>query len=394
MENTFSINLISLLLILGAVQGVFLSILLLTKYRIRPANRFLGLLVLFYSLFILNFMLSNYTALQEKHPHWLMILSGLPFLFGPFHLIYVAELTDTHLKFARVHWYHFLPFILHKLYYLQAYFISSEELSAIMIQIQLNNPPFHIILSDFSVATIGIIYMIIALVVLKRYSRKIQHVYSSLEKLNLSWLRFFTYAAFFIWSVVSVENILTVFSINVSQFFSAVPLLTSVYIYTTGYIGMFKAEIFEQPDVKNNLAQAHEIEERKSIDGKIQRYQKSGLSEQNASSYLKKLISFMEKEKPYLNSELTLNDLSEKLNIPSHNLSEILNTRLNQNFFEFINQYRVNEVRKNLEDPAKDHLTLLSIGLDAGFNSKSGFNAIFKKFMNVTPSEYRQSVRT
>ena len=101
----------------------------------------------------------------------------------------------------------------------------------------------------------------------------------------------------------------------------------------------------------------------------------------------------MSEDKPYLNSDLTLNDLSEKLEISSHNLSEILNTQLNQNFFDFVNQYRIDEVKKNLADQKMDHLTLLSIAFDAGFNSKSGFNAIFKRYTNLTPSQYRQTVR-
>jgi AraC-like DNA-binding protein len=322
-----------------------------------------------------------------------MILSGLPFLFGPLHLIYVAELTDTHLTFARFHWYHFLPFLVYKIYYLQVYFISIEELSAIMNQIQLDNAPFHITFFRVLVAVMGIIYMIVALVVLNRYSRKIQNIYSSLDKVNLYWLRFFTYAACFVWSVVFIENLLSTVGINMSRFFFSVPILTSIFVYAIGYIGMFKTEIFEQPDVQKNLIQAHEIEQSKGIVRKDQKYQKSGLTEQKASQYLNKLKTFMENEKPYLNPDFTLNDVSEQLNISNHNLSEILNTRLNQNFFDFINHYRVEEVKKHLVDPGNDHLTLLSIGLDAGFNSKSGFNAIFKKYMNITPSEYRQNVK-
>ena len=112
METGISVDLVGLLLLLGAVQGIFLAVLLFTKYRTCRANIYLGFLILFYSLFVFSFMISNIKSLQQNYPHWLMILSGLPFLFGPLHLIYVGELTDTHLKFARFHWYHFLPFVL------------------------------------------------------------------------------------------------------------------------------------------------------------------------------------------------------------------------------------------------------------------------------------------
>jgi AraC-like DNA-binding protein len=394
MENNFSINLIGLLLSLGAVQGIFLSILLFSKYRTHPANRYLGLLVLLYSLFIFNFMLSELTFFKERFPHLLMILSGLPFLFGPFHLIYVGELTDSHLKIARFHWYHFLPFLIYKIFYIQVFFLSTEDLQAIFQQISMGSPPFHITLSSILLAVIGVIYSIIALIVFTRYSVKIQNIYSSLDKINLYWLRFFTYTAMFVWSVVLTESILSVSGVDVKPYFILVPVLTSIFVYATGYIGLYKTEIFEQPEVQKNLKQAHEIEERKYGYNDDQRYQKSGLSERKASQYLEKLKRYMEEEKPYLKSNLTLNDLSNKLGISNHNLSEILNTHLKQNFFDFVNQYRVEEVKKYLADKGNDHLTLLSIAFDAGFNSKSGFNAIFKKYINITPSEYRQKLRT
>jgi YesN/AraC family two-component response regulator len=98
----------------------------------------------------------------------------------------------------------------------------------------------------------------------------------------------------------------------------------------------------------------------------------------------------MEQEKPYINSDLTLTQLAEMLSISPHNLSEILNTQINQNFFDFVNQYRVEEVKKALTDPGNQHLTVLAIGFDAGFNSKTSFNTIFKKYTNMTPSEFRK----
>ena len=378
---------------IGAVQGFFLASLLFTKYRSHPANRYLGFLILAYSLFVINFMLHGIGDLTKNYPHYMMILSGLPFLFGPLHMIYVSELTDSHLKFSRMHWYHFLPYIIYKIYYAQVFFMSKEELYTIIVQIGQNNKPLHITIFSLAVAVTGVLYISIALVVFKRYSHKIQNIYSSLEKVNLYWLRFFTYAALFVWLIVLTQSVMSAGGINAPQYYMVVPLLTSIFVYATGYIGIFKSEIFEQPDMRNNLKQAHEIEQIKQTIRDDRKYEKSGLSDQKAAESLIKLQKLMADEKPYLNPNLTLNDLSSKLDISGHNLSEILNTQLNQNFFDYINEYRINEVKKYLEDAGKDHLTLLSIALDAGFNSKSGFNLVFKKFTNLTPSEYRQKVR-
>jgi AraC-like DNA-binding protein len=123
---------------------------------------------------------------------------------------------------------------------------------------------------------------------------------------------------------------------------------------------------------------------------KVGKYEKSGLTETKAKQFLTALQQLMESEKPYLNSELTLLQLAEMLVISPHNLSEIINTRQQQNFFDFVNSYRVEKARRDLIDPTKQHLKILSIAFEAGFNSKTAFNTIFKKFTNLTPSEYRQ----
>ena len=100
----------------------------------------------------------------------------------------------------------------------------------------------------------------------------------------------------------------------------------------------------------------------------------------------------METDKLYLNSDLTLRELAEKLSISPHNLSEILNTRLNQSFYDFINRYRVEEVKRRLADNDSDKYSLIAIAFDSGFNSKSSFNTIFKKQTGSTPSQYRNQI--
>ncbi|MCA9742910.1 AraC family transcriptional regulator, partial [candidate division KSB1 bacterium] len=120
------------------------------------------------------------------------------------------------------------------------------------------------------------------------------------------------------------------------------------------------------------------------------RYQKSGLSSEKADTLLAGLLELMQREMPFRDSNLTLPELAARLSISAHNLSEVINTRLYVNFFDFINQYRVEAVKKDLADPKKQNLTLLAIAFDAGFNSKTAFNTIFKKHTGQTPSQYRQ----
>lgn len=102
----------------------------------------------------------------------------------------------------------------------------------------------------------------------------------------------------------------------------------------------------------------------------------------------------MEEQKLYQDSELKLADLAKELSISSHNLTEILNQYMGQNFYDFVNHYRVKEVKQKLLGPDSKNKTVLALALDAGFNSKSSFNSLFKKQTGMTPSQFRKKHST
>ncbi len=125
----------------------------------------------------------------------------------------------------------------------------------------------------------------------------------------------------------------------------------------------------------------------------MQKYQSSGLSERDLNSIINKVKLHIKSEKSYLNPELKLSDISKELNIPSHHISQALNQVLNQGFSDFVNKYRVREVRYMLENDSQQKLTLLAIARQCGFNSKTSFYRIFKKFTGKTPADYINSLK-
>ena len=100
------------------------------------------------------------------------------------------------------------------------------------------------------------------------------------------------------------------------------------------------------------------------------------------------LLNFMEKEKPFLNPEITLPELSKKLKLSSNQLSQILNSGFGKNFNEFINDFRVKMVKEKMIAPENSHLSLLGIAFESGFNSKASFNRVFKKTTGLSPSQF------
>lgn len=120
------------------------------------------------------------------------------------------------------------------------------------------------------------------------------------------------------------------------------------------------------------------------------KYKNSNLNPKLIKQYKADLLRSMETEKLYLNSKLSIHEVSKKLNIPRQYISEVLNVHMDTSFQDFINQYRVEEFISRLKNDRNDHFTLLGIATDVGFNSKSSFNATFKKFKGLTPTEFKK----
>ena len=97
------------------------------------------------------------------------------------------------------------------------------------------------------------------------------------------------------------------------------------------------------------------------------------------------------KKKPYLDPELTLSQLAKDLSISRSQLSQLINDGIGENFYDFVNKYRVEQVKKLMIDPQVKNYNMLGIALEAGFKSKSTFNLIFKRFTGLTPTEYRKN---
>jgi AraC-like DNA-binding protein len=125
-----------------------------------------------------------------------------------------------------------------------------------------------------------------------------------------------------------------------------------------------------------------------STGGQVKKYRKTSLPDNVAGKLKSHLEEIMLKERPYLDPRLNLSDLSEMINCTPNQLSQLLNENIGKNFYDFVNEYRLEHYRELARDPRNKQFTLLSLAYDSGFNSKSTFNSFFKKSTGVTPSEY------
>ncbi len=122
------------------------------------------------------------------------------------------------------------------------------------------------------------------------------------------------------------------------------------------------------------------------------KYVHSTLSPLQAEAYYQRVWQALAVEKVYQNPNLTIGELAEELGIPLVHLSQVVNDKFGKNFNDLLNSYRVAAFKEKLLDPQNHKYTIVALAFESGFNSKSAFNAIFKKYTGTTPSQFKASL--
>lgn len=251
---------------------------------------------------------------------------------------------------------------------------------------------------DYAVIIQGAFYFYYSLNYLKRYHNLIREDYSNIDRITLNWLRNMVVVVFGISLLGTIGMNLYSFRLISDVYFDFQFFIVGGSIFLISYYLLTKRELFVQ-EPAGSLQKAigtGSQQEEAEIRSESKAADKSPFhfDTDYCEAVVNKLRMVMENDKLYLNQDLNLNEVADKISIPRHHLSLILNNVLNNTFFDYINKYRVDEVKKRMHDPSSAHLTLLAIAYDAGFNSKSTFNRIFKKYEQVTPLEYKNSLLT
>ncbi len=373
-----SLNLLALFSIIGTFEGLFIGIYLLLKKSVKSrANFCLGMVVLSVTSYLLPGGVYRIGLLPDL-PHVVHLHMVTILLMGPFALLYIQSCTQKEFKLRNLHWLHFLPALLALVYHLPFYFGPGEEKIIAFFQWflegKLNTPRVITLLKILHPA----IYFFICIRLVLDYRKHLTNTASSIDVAFHRWLLVFC--------LVLLLPVLTVlvFSISSFQYVSATTFFGGLFLFilSVHVATMIKPSLFH--------AFPHQMLIPNSSEEKKQKYENSKLQEVQKEQYIEKLRTFVTAEKPFLEPELTLAQLSEKVNIPAHYLSQVINEKLQVNFLDFINGYRVKEAQAKLIDPNLSHYTILSIAYEAGFNSKSTFYTAFKKGTDMTPSQYRK----
>jgi AraC-like DNA-binding protein len=354
----------------GIVLGIFVVLLINNKgARKSRANIFLSVLLiaLTFSIFHLR-----YAGNVMSHFSFRVFNAGDPsfLLIAPLLFFYIDELTGQRVKFSPKSILHFIPFL----------FIVFCSLSLN----SLTDNPFISLLNDHPKLPI-IIFWIIVVIQFSAYQFSIQRKWkgyqqlirqevSSTENVNISWVKFFM-VVFLAINIFFFLALFTIIHLDYMMWLWKVSgIVFSLSIFALGYKGILQREIFFIDNVKT--IEVPIINSQAKPDQQL----------------IDRLVNYMSAKKPYLDSELTLSNLAKDINMSRTQLSQLINDGLGENFYDFINKYRVEEVKRLMTDPQAKNFNLLGIALEAGFKSKSTFNLIFKRFTGLTPTEYRKNI--
>ena len=358
------LNTVSIIYILIIFLLLLFSLLLFNVGRHTKSNRYLG--VYFISqILVLSCLVLN-------HPPILLysLLISVQYVWGGLFYLFICSLLEPNFQFRLKSFWHLVPMLI-------AFFFLIFSLDPkLSNQMNIRFPliyqyRFSGLIAFFNILIVG--YNIAAILRYAKYRADVKINPQLANKIPGIWLNISLWGFVVSCVVVQVGNQLD--NVIPDKEFSwkiIGNIAFLIYFCILFYVAIVSRSLTEKFQPKK-------------------KYRKSNLSKSEALYIISQLEYLMDTQKPYVNSGIKLKDISEMLEISERNLSQIINEYIHQNFSDYVNTYRVKYAMNLLTDPSLEEKTILWILFEAGFNSKSSFNTIFKKVVGCTPVEYRKS---
>lgn len=367
---------------IASFNAFFFLVLLLQKESKQLHHR-----ILIFWLLYLGLSTALYALTINLLPTAHFLSSGIIALFllhGPFLHLYVTALTSNQKSFRTRDIGHFIPFMSFILYLMIAFNFPtySEGIRVDHVAKGTAEHPYLFVFFLIITALSGPVYFFLAY---RKYreSKKPSPDFSGRE-VDFTWLGKLIPIFGVAWTVLIIIAIIH----HIFQLFSmafctdGLFLTLSIFIILIGYFGLKQKNVLIDYPIETNNRRDNEPEIK---------YAATKMEGPQLQQCCNKVEHYMETQKPYLDSDLSLPKLAVGLKLSTHHISQVINEVHGKNFFNFINKYRVEEVKRKIQDPNFQNYSLLGIAYESGFNSKSAFNRVFKNITGTTPSEFRRT---
>lgn len=397
------------ILVIGGIFTSFItSALLFTKGRYQlHANRLLGIVIFTWGWYALLYLLVV-TGWLKFVPGIFRIGSPLYYLIPACSYLYVRSILLDETKFRKYDWLHFIPAVLNVIDLLPFYFADMETKRVVAQTITSNFNMSFQKGSGFIPAfwhfqlrwIIGVIYLVFQWLILYRI---IRHEKLKGFKEVAAWLLTFTIFCSVIYIGLGTMSVIAWINlgspVNALSSARSVPMLLQIigFILLSMYL-FFKPDLLygiprsaysiSHDEVTENYNDVSEtkvsVVEENTPDG----FRESPFNPELMQFYVGKLEAYFDEEEPFRKQGFTVTEMALALKMPLHHLSYVLNHHYKQRFTDFVNSYRINFVKQQMENSNWRSYTLEGLAKKSGFSSRSAFSAAFKKFTGTSPSQY------
>lgn len=381
-------------------QCLFFSSLILTTKNENPrAQKFLVLILLIIALEE-AYGLLVYSRYIFQMPQLIALVDPLLYCLGPLIYFYTLTLINSSFSWRPKHLIYFLPamamYMLFLPFYLQpsaykfdvllAFFDKGTfNLKGSYVYLVLNFNMFLVLISSF-------VFLGLSLYNLYQFNVRIRQLYASIDLIKLRWLVFLLILASVVWIVNFLDEYTNSSTLSVLEL-----IAFPIFVFLISYYDIRQKRVpVNMPLIPEPAPAASKVPVPALALGEEEpvKYARSGFNEDMLEELSVRLMKLIHQEKVHTQNELSLQELATLLETSSHKLSQLLNEKMQQSFYEFINYHRVQEVKNRLASDEYSHLKILAIAFDAGFNSKTTFNTVFKKHTGLSPSEYRKKQKS
>lgn len=366
---------------IGFSQSLFAIIMILTKRPLKIAHVILCALLLVFALMFGLDILRNYHLIPSHR--WVVSLS-LRMLCAPLFYLYSKYITKDFDKFNPLDYLHAFPSISLILIFLILNSLPSNN--SLPVELFFAKYSWLRLIYGWSFFALILYYVISSLTIVIRFKKQIKDSYSfSSYTISLDWLLVMIILFVFLILLIIISSTMYENGKLDSKVYIFRHILELFHVYVLSIWGFHQNQLISSFKYDtDNESNVHELSTGK--------YVRSGLKSEDAKSYVQKLIKYMDESEVWKDSELSIAKLASQTSISKHQLSEVLNEYLGKSFYAFVNEYRVEYAKKMLVSKKYNNWSILAIGYECGFNSKTAFNIFFKKHTQLTPSEYKKSV--
>ncbi len=348
------------------------------------------LLILIFGLlfFVVLYSYSELNNIKSLFATTFVFADTIGFLLGPLLFIYIKSIFQKKEAISLNFLWHFLPAFCYLILVSIPFLISELQDEYLFSYLQFIDKNEYLLQIQ---ALYLCAYVLLSLTTLQKFRNLTKENYSNLAKKEVWWIQYLLYGVLFI-ILINISIEVYSFATNDRLPFDNT-LTTIVLVLLILYLGFFG--ILQSPVLVPEylLERFYNKKEYGGIDQQQPTHHLAGANDEEIALLKEQLMQLLETKKPYLDEHLSLKTLAEMIPTTDRKLSALLNHYYGINFYDFVNAYRVREVQKKMTQRENDKYTVLALAFDAGFNSKSSFNRIFKKETGLSPSAYKKHLQ-